>query len=189
MIPECKAEQAYVRNQKPVPVILANNITKLLNMRYFLFLFIIAVTSCTTSKQDYNPNVTYIVAQTPIYDLYVSKKDIMDYINREKNRNRFSHANYDCINKINKNVSFRISGKEKAYALELSNIDKYEIADIFEYCAIDLFKYKKVLVYDKYRMKWIDYKIKFVRSVILDEDYSCHMVISKKDKKEIYVIP
>ncbi len=109
-------------------------------MRNFLFFFIIVVVSCTTSKQDYNPNVTYIVAQTPIYDLYVSKKDIMDYMNMGKNRNRFSHANYDCINQCNKNVTFRISGKEKSYALDFSDIDKYEIADIFEYCAIDLFK-------------------------------------------------
>ncbi len=157
-------------------------------MRNFLFFFIIVVVSCTTSKQDYNPNVTYVVAQTPIYDLYVSKKDIMDYMNKGKNRNRFSHANYDCINQCNKNVTFRISGKEKSYALDFSDIDKYEIADIFEYCAIDLFKYKKVIVYDKYRMKWIDYKIKLVKSVILDEAHNCHMVISKKDKREIYVI-
>lgn len=157
-------------------------------MRNFLFLFIIAIASCTTSKQDYNPNVTYIVAQTPIYDLYVSKKDIMDYMNRGKNQLRFSHANYDCINKCDTNISFRISGKEKAYTLEFSDIDKYEIADIFENCAIDLFKYKKVLVYDKYQMKWIDYKIKFVRNVILDEGHNCHIVISKKNKREIYVI-
>ena len=68
------------------------------------------------------------------------------------------------------------------------DIDKYEIADIFENCAIDLFKYKKVLVYDKYQMKWIDYKIKFVRNVILDEGHNCHIVISKKNKREIYVI-
>ena len=151
-------------------------------MRYFLFLLTIVIASCTTSKQEYDPNVVYIITQTPVYDLYVSKKDVVDYMTQK----RMSNTDYDCINKCDRNTFFRISGKEKAYALEFSDIDKHEIADIFEYCAFDLFKNKKVLVYDRHQMKWIDYKIKHVRNVVLDEAHSWYLVISKKNKREIY---
>ena len=158
-------------------------------MRNFLIFFIIVFASCSTSKQKYNPNVTYIIAQTPIYDLYVSKKDIVDYMNGKKTRKKFTNADYDCINKYKENVTFRIGGKEKAYTLESSDFDKVEIADIFNCCAIDLFKYKKVLVYDRHQMEWIDYKTKYIKNVIIDEDYSYYLVTSKKDKREIFVYP
>ena len=74
---------------------------------------------------------------------------------------------YDCIKKLSQTDSIKVSSDFSCFYPSLleNNMGKYEEEsdryDAFYFCAIDLFKKHKVLVYDKIQEKWISkYKIR-----------------------------
>ena len=130
-------------------------------MKYLLFILLL-ITSCKAATPEYNPETIYLIVQSPKYNLYLPKNDMIKSLDKKYEHER-QKLNYDCIKKLSQTDSIKVSS-DFTSLLE-HNWEKYEEDinryDAYYFCAVDLFKKHKVLVYDKIQNKWIThYKIK-----------------------------
>lgn len=121
-------------------------------MKYLLFILLL-LTSCRTARLEYDPETVYLIVQSPKYNLYLPKNDMVNILERVYISGNAEKRNYDCIKKLCQTDSIITDAD---YILDKSNyLEKMDEADAFYSCAIELFKQHKVLVYDKIRDKWI----------------------------------
>jgi len=148
----------------------------------YLLIILFMLTSCKVSKLEYCPDVTYLIVQSPYYNLYLPKTDIIksfDKIQRSNDRN----VNLDCIKKLNQTDSIKTNADFYLDGLEYltdNHIDKMDRADVFYFCAIDLFKKHKILVYDKRQKKWI-LKYKTRHRVFKSFEYNAYYEVLYND--------
>lgn len=146
-------------------------------MKYLVFIFFL-ITSCSVSKLEYNPANVYLIVQSPNYNLYLSKTDMIESLDEVCKKRKID---FECIKKLNRTDSIKY---DSSFLLEPSEYSKgnypYKIceADAIQYCAIDLFQKHKILVYDKKQKIWISkYKTKHRSFMVVDEHYAFYDVL------------
>ena len=110
---------------------------------------------------EYNPETVYLVVQSPKYNLYLPKNEMINSLEKKHIKSN-GKIKYDCIKKLSQTDSIKVTSD---FNCSFSSLEKYEEEidryDAFYFCAIDLFKKHKVLVFDKIQEKWISkYKIR-----------------------------
>lgn len=144
-------------------------------MKYLLFILLL-ITSCKAATPEYNPETIYLIVQSPKYNLYLPKNDMIKSLDKKYEHER-QKLNYNCIKKLSQTDSIKVSSDFSCFYPSLleNNMEKYEEEsdryDAFYFCAIDLFKKHKVLVYDKIQEKWIS-KYKISHRVFKNVEYN-----------------
>lgn len=143
-------------------------------MKYLLFILLL-ITSCKASTPEYNPETIYLIVQSPKYDLYLSKNDMINILEKKHIKSK-GKINYDCIKQLSQTDSIKVSSDYNC-SLEI-NKEYFDRYDAFYFSSIELFKKHKVLVYDKIQNKWITkYKIKHRIYKPVDELSDFHEVL------------
>ena len=134
-------------------------------MKYLLFILLL-ITSCKAATPEYNPETIYLIVQSPKINLYLPKNDMIKSLDKKYEHER-QKLNYDCIKKLSQTDSIKVSSDfnitwDGIKDINHETIEEYSVRyDAYYFCAVDLFKKHKVLVYDKIQNKWIThYKIK-----------------------------
>ena len=153
-------------------------------MKYLLFILLL-ITSCKAATPEYNPETIYLIVQSPKYNLYLPKNDMIKSLDKKYEHER-QKLNYDCIKKLSQTDSIKVSSDFSCFNPSLleNNMEKYEEEsdryDAFYFCAIDLFKKHKVLVYDKIQEKWIS-KYKISHRVLKNVEYNAFYEVLYND--------
>lgn len=153
-------------------------------MKYLLFILLL-ITSCKAATPEYNPETIYLIVQSPKYNLYLPKNDMIKSLDKKYEHER-QKLNYDCIKKLSQTDSIKVSSDFSCFYPSLleNNMEKYEEEsdryDAFYFCAIDLFKKHKVLVYDKIQGKWIS-KYKISHRVFRNVEYNAYYEVLYND--------
>lgn len=153
-------------------------------MKYLLFILLL-ITSCKAATPEYNPETIYLIVQSPKYDLYLSKNDMINILEKKHIKSK-GKINYDCIKQLSQTDSIKVSSDFSCFYPSLleNNMEKYEEEsdryDAFYFCAIDLFKKHKVLVYDKIQEKWIS-KYKISHRVFRNVEYNAYYEVLYND--------
>lgn len=139
----------------------------------YIIIFILVLTSCQSIHQEFNQDTIYLIVQSPKYTLYLPKSDIISYIEKNHVYSNGELVNYKCIKEMT--ISNTINVDDGYYLFSSDGLDKI---DVFDFCALDLFKKHKILVYDNIHKKWIhSYKTRYDKAFIAGEDQSVHRVI------------
>lgn len=147
-------------------------------MKYLLFILLL-ITSCKAATPEYNPETIYLIVQSPKYNLYLPKNDMIKSLDKKYEHER-QKLNYDCIKKLSQTDSIKVSSDYNCtFEINKETIEEYGARyDAFYFSSIELFKKHKVLVYDKIQNKWITkYKIKHRIYKPVDEISDFHEVL------------
>ena len=147
-------------------------------MKYLLFILLL-ITSCKASMPGYDSETIYLIVQSPKYDLYLPKNDMLNILEKKHIKSK-GIIKYDCIKKLSQTDSIKVSSDFNC-SLEINKetVEEYIARyDAFYFSSIELFKKHKVLVYDKIHNKWItNYKIKHRIYKPVDEISNFHEVL------------
>ena len=146
---------------------------------FYVLVILILITSCKASTPEYNSETIYLIVQSPKYDLYLSKNDMTNILEKKHIKSK-GKINYDCIKQLSQTDSIKVSSDYNCtFEINKETIEEYIARyDAFYFSSIDLFKKHKVLVYDKIQNKWIsNYKIKHRIYKPVDEISDFHEVL------------
>ena len=95
-------------------------------MKYLLFILLL-ITSCKAATPEYNPETIYLIVQSPKYNLYLPKNDMIKSLDKKYEHER-QKLNYDCIKKLSQTDSIKVSSDFSCFYPSLleNNMEKYE---------------------------------------------------------------